>query len=405
MSTANTPVKLTTALREAKWWNEFISIKDDYSWETLAKRFNTHAHLLRRAAKEAGVEKKALPPGGLRGGKPEVAPAPVPVAKAPPAKVESVPMTDLGPEGRIGALADRIGALSDADVAKLANVSAADVRAYRLRNKLAAHKSDAVAEAPVAPAKRRGRPPKAKPEVVVPVAAPPAPPAPVAAPAEAGRRRGINPYGRKGHPLKKHTALFGAVSDAEIAKAADVTVDVVVEYRGKHRLPEYVAPAPKVAPKAAPKVEAPAPKVVEAPPAPKAAEVAPVKRPVGRPRKVVVEAAPAPAPAPVVAAPVVAAPVAAPVVEAPVVAPVAPAAPVAAPAPAAPPVVVEAKVEVHEIAYAWQVTAASSSTTATFSLTGASAEQAIVKAVAALGRRADGPWTVLGISRGIEALT
>ena len=108
MSNDTTPMKLTTALREAKWWPEFISVKDDFSWETLAKRFNTHAHLLRRAAKEAGVEKKALPPGGLRVTKAEEAP----VAKAAP-----VTMTDLSPEGRIGAVSDRIGALSDADVA------------------------------------------------------------------------------------------------------------------------------------------------------------------------------------------------------------------------------------------------------------------------------------------------
>ena len=103
-------------------------------------------------------------------------------------------MTDLSPEGRIGAVSDRIGALSDADVAKLANVSAADVRAYRLKNKLPTHKADVVVAAPApvaAPAvapKRRGRPPKVRPEAEV---AAPAKPAPVAAPVAAPMPPGL----------------------------------------------------------------------------------------------------------------------------------------------------------------------------------------------------------------------
>lgn len=197
--------------------------------------------------------------------------------------------------------------------------------------------------------------------------------------APAARRRGINPYGRKGHPLKHQHELLASASDEVVAEQTGLTVAVVAAYRKKHRIalaaPKAAAPTAKAAPKAAaptaaaPKAAAPAPRKAKAPAA------APVVAPVAA-AAVAPVAAPVAAPAPVQVEPAMD--------EVTVVTPV-PAAPAAA-------------------RWVWVVVAENGEGATRFAVVAEDLGGAAAAARAGLAGRDGGPWTLVRAKRTVPAL-
>lgn len=387
MSKPDEKVPQIVAVQSAAWWPEFLQVKDSQSWEALARRFDTPAHVLKRASKLAGVGKVKMPPGGrplptVAEGTgveappaPAVAPpkaapkapsrakaaAPPPPPPAPPTilshddlAANDKPVPPMSIDERIASMRELVGTMADSQVALLASVSPDDVSRWREENGIAAYGTPVAPPPVAAPARKKGgKPvsaPAAAPEPVVEAVAPAAPAVepeddraeepevpewgPLSVVTANGKRHGINRYGRRGHPLKKQTSLLGKVPDQEIADQTGVPVEEVERYRKRLRIAAFAVSGPKAGQASA---------------------------------------------APVAVAPVQA-----------VVTPIGHAAPVAT--------------EAGETQFAWRVLASQGGATSAFYVVAPSAAGAVLRAESSLAARGDGAWTVLGLRRSIEAL-
>jgi hypothetical protein len=248
---------------------------------------------------------------------------------APPAEA---PKTTAPAEGgrrptRLEPWLHLLGVKPDSEIAKLAGMTAENVRTYRKRRGIerastapevkapAEPKVEVKAAEPKAPTKApkvEAKPVAAKIVAAAPPKAPAAPkaePAPKAAaapkaePAPAPKAAPATEPAAEARPqrptrLEPWRHLLGVAPDSEIAKLAGMTTENVRTYRKRHGIERTVAEAAPVAPaKAAPAVEVPPAKVA----APKAAApkaAAPEKPAAPAPAKAAAPvAAPAPAPA------------------------------------------------------------------------------------------------------------
>jgi hypothetical protein len=415
---------------DAPWWAELLSVKDTSSWAALSQRFGASANTLRAALAASGHSKAPM----AAGRKPKASKG----GAAGPAKPAVVVVDPLS------AVRSRIGTVPDAEVAALAGVVVAQVKAYRREHGIEAFKQ---APPSATPARQKAgerdttvvrRRFGAAPVVVqspAPVAVPLEVPLKVSTPivaapkarTERPRRTAAAPAPVKGRPGRRSVIdafaqLLGTVTDAEIAAKANVTVAAVTQYRirrgivAANRRPALAeaAAAPAGVRHRRSKLDAYAHLVGTLSDA-EVALLADVtsegvrqyRRRHGIPSAFttaasvrVAPAAPAPvAPARVAAAPVVSAPVvSASVVSAPVVsAPVAPA-PVA-PAPVAPaPVAVEPAPSVSAAApQAYGVMATHGGVSRRFVVVGTDLRESLRRAAVALAQRADGPWEICAI--------
>jgi DNA-binding CsgD family transcriptional regulator len=169
--------------------------------------------------------------------------------------------TDGRRTSKLDAWAHLIGKQTDKEVAALANVTAENVRMYRMRRNIpAAWRTEG--EAP-----RRGRPPGSRNKPKAPVVA-----ADVKAPAEAASEATDTGSTRVDQALAPYLDRIGKAPDQEIAALAGVSRSAVSTYRQKHNIraagrggrppgsrnkPKVTAPVPAVVAVAVPEVTAP----------------------------------------------------------------------------------------------------------------------------------------------------
>lgn len=169
-------------LESRPFWDELVSVKDELSLRELAQRFGVSVGAIQAALRRQGLSRRASPSGPRS----TRDPAPTPVA-APAAEPTSTLARPRSKDACLHALHDRIGVVSDAEIAREAGVSVRTVASYRARHALPAF-----------------RPPP---------------------PARAASR--ITPF----------SWLLGAVSDRRVAERAGVSVEAVRSYRARHGLP------------------------------------------------------------------------------------------------------------------------------------------------------------------------
>ena len=266
------PPRSPAPLDTAPWWAEFLAVKDGLSWGALAHRFGVNGTHLQRALAEAGLTKKAVPPGR----KPKVAGpgAPAPVAStAPDPVLTTAEPIAASPESM---LRRQAGKRPDGEVAEAAGVSPEDVKNFRRAHGIAAYL----------------RPPPGMSMPVLPPAAPvqsaPAPGDVIVRrtsapgqPVQEVRRAVVSPTGApvvaeppstpppaRSVGLERFRAELGTVGDHVIAERAGVSIGNVAKFRRDHGIPAYDGfrrgprqkrPALVVPEQAAPPVERPAP--------------------------------------------------------------------------------------------------------------------------------------------------
>ena len=223
-------------LETMDWWPELVAKKDECSYRELGELFGATPGAIHRALKRAGHTKKRARSGPrtARAGKPE---APV---------IPGEYRLRAGTAEKLAPHLDKVGVLSDREVAELSGVSIQTIVRYRAANGIPSARSKQ---------SRKGKK------------------APSRTPASKVTKRRTS----KVEPFRH---LLGTVSDSEVAKMAGVTTGAVTNYR--HRLgiaargggksaAKALAPQPKVA---APQPEAPAPQ----PKSPKAQASLPKKQ-------------------------------------------------------------------------------------------------------------------------------
>lgn len=192
-----------------------------------------------------GVSKAAAPPAAAKFSAPKaVATKPTPAAEAPKAAAKSASRGRPGPRAsKLDSFRERLGSISDNEIAKLAGVSAEAVRQYRIRHGIpgvsaARPAAPAPAPAPAATSsvvavaaepKRRGRPPKsvAAAKAVAPaVLAAPAASVPVAepavtasAPVSTGAAQAFAVVASRGAERQRFIVLGTSIADAAASAA------------------------------------------------------------------------------------------------------------------------------------------------------------------------------------------
>jgi hypothetical protein len=295
------PIDTPEQARQAPWWTEFLDVKDGLSWAALRHRFGASEYVLRRALSEIGLSKKSLPPGrkrpaaGASRAEATIAPArqaevdplaqlrqlagtlpdaevarrlgmsvdavksfrqqrgirpylrPPPVAVREPHRADAVVVRRRDgadarvaaridvpapapseapspqphtPEDRVRAHAELLGTVPDAAVAARAGVHRSVVGQVRHTLGIAGYTGHLLTERQRAQAAPSGHKPAPPPSAHA---------APAAPAAEA----------TSAHPLDAYRHLMGTVGDQVVAEQANVSRNIVGNYRRKHGIAAF----------------------------------------------------------------------------------------------------------------------------------------------------------------------